>query len=245
MSPIRLFSPVSLQPNRLITLDAGQARYLVRALRLRRGDIITLFDGSGGEYTAEIVRAEKSGVDVQTGEFSDRSIESRLPIRLVQGISKGDRMDTAIQKATELGVVRISPVLSQYSVVKLDSNKAAKRRDHWQKIANSACEQCGRNSVPSVDDVTSLASWHEESIGAFTTRLILTPAATITLSEIPHPETGLTLLIGPEGGFSNEEQEYATENGIQPVSLGPRILRTETAASAAISAAQTLWGDFA
>lgn len=245
MSPVRLFSPLPLQPHNLITLDAGQARYLMRALRLRLGDSITLFDGSGGEYVAEIVRVGKNDVDLQTGEYSDRSIESALRIRLVQGISKGDRMDTVVQKATELGVARISPVLSQYSAVRLDDSKAAKRREHWQKIAQSACEQCGRNSVPDIDDVRPLSSWpandHEDASSNF----ILLPGAARPLSSSPHPGSELTLLIGPEGGFSSEEQTFALANGFSAVSLGPRILRTETAATTAISAAQTLWGDFA
>jgi 16S rRNA (uracil1498-N3)-methyltransferase len=245
MSPIRLFSPAPLQPHHLITLDAGQARYLMRALRLRLGDTITLFDGSGGEYAAEIVRAEQSSVDVQTGAFLDCSTESTLHIRLVQGISKGDRMDTVVRQATELGASRISPVLSQYSVVRLDDKKAAKRRDHWQKIAQSACEQCCRNNVPDVNEVRTLNAWHDENSGGTETRLILIPDATTTLSSISRPESGVSLLVGPEGGFSGLELERAIEGGFTPISLGPRILRTETAATAAISVAQTLWGDFA
>jgi 16S rRNA (uracil1498-N3)-methyltransferase len=245
MSPIRLFSPLSLQPQQRITLDAAQTRYLKRALRLRLGDAITLFDGSGGEYPAKIVRMDKSDVDVQTGEVSNRSTESTLRVRLVQGISKGERMDTVVQKATELGVTRVSPVLSQYSVIKLDDNKAAKRRDHWQKVAQSACEQCGRNVVPGIDKVKPLISWHAENNSGPETRLILVPDAATKFSATPHPESDLTLLIGPEGGFSNEEQKHALENGFRPISLGPRILRTETAATAAIAVAQALWGDFA
>jgi 16S rRNA (uracil1498-N3)-methyltransferase len=245
MSPIRLFSPAPLQPHHLITLDAGQARYLMRALRLRLGNTITLFDGSGGEYAAEIVRAEKGGVDVQTGALLDCSTESTLHIRLVQGISKGDRMDTVVRQATELGASRISPVLSQYSVVRLDDRKAAKRRDHWQKITQSACEQCGRNIVPGVDEVSTLSAWHDENSGDTETRLILIPDAKTTLSSISRPESGVSLLVGPEGGFSGLELERAIDGGFTPVSLGPRILRTETAATAAISVVQTLWGDFA
>jgi 16S rRNA (uracil1498-N3)-methyltransferase len=245
MSPTRLYSPVPLQPHSQLTLDGSQARYVSRALRLRPGDTLTLFDGSGGEYDAKITRIEKSSVDVETGTFLDRSGESNLAIRLVQGISKGDRMDTVVQKATELGVQRISPVLSEYSVVRLDDEKAAKRRDHWQKIAQSACEQCGRNVVPSIDEVISISAWFEKSHSAFSTQLVLTPNAPTTLSSVSHSEAELTLLIGPEGGFSNTEQERAISTGFEPVSLGPRILRTETAAIAAIATVQTLWGDFA
>ena len=244
MSPTRLYSPVPLQPHSQLTLDSGQARYLTRALRLRLGDTLTLFDGSGGEYDAKIVRVGKNDVDVETGAFLDRSAESNLAIRLVQGISKGDRMDTVVQKATELGVQRITPILSEYSVVRLDDGKAAKRRDHWQKIAQSACEQCGRNVVPIIDEVISMNTWYEKSHSGFSTRVILAPDAPATLSSVSRPRTELTLLIGPEGGFSSTEQERAISTGFEPVSMGPRILRTETAAIAAIATAQALWGDF-
>ena len=245
MSPTRLYSPAPLRPHSQLTLDSGQTRYLTRALRLRPGDTLTLFDGSGGEYGAKIVRVGKNGVDVETSAFLDRSAESKLAVRLVQGISKGDRMDTVVQKATELGVHRISPVLSEYSVVRLDDEKAAKRRNHWQKIAQSACEQCGRNVVPIIDEVMSINAWHEKSRSDFSTQLVLTPNAPTTLSSVSQPVTELTMLVGPEGGFSNTEQERAINTGFEAVSLGQRILRTETAAIAAISAVQTLWGDFA
>ena len=245
MSPTRLYSPIPLQPHSQLTLDSGQARYLTRALRLRLGDTLTLFDGSGGEYDAKIVRVGKNDVDVETGAFLDRSAESNLAIRLVQGISKGDRMDTVVQKATELGVQRITPILSEYSVVRLDDGKASKRRDHWQKIAQSACEQCGRNVVPIIDEVISMNTWYDKSQSGFSTRVVLAPDAPATLSSVASPGTELTLLIGPEGGFSSTEQERAISTGFEPVSLGPRILRTETAAIAAIATAQALWGDFA
>ena len=244
MSPTRLFSPVRLQAHSRQTLDSGQARYLARVLRLRLGDSLILFDGTGGEFSAEIVLVEKNRVDVETGSLAECSTESELSIQLVQGISKGDRMDTVIQKATELGVQKVSPVLSDYSVVKLDQNKAAKRRDHWQKIAQSACEQCGRNVVPHIDSVISLNAWHDQNDNDSTTRLMLAPDATTTLASVSNPKKEATLLIGPEGGFSNAEEERAASTGIQLVSLGPRILRTETAAIAAISVVQTLWGDF-
>ena len=244
MSPTRLFSPVPLGPNSRFKLDSSQSRYLARALRLRPGDSLTVFDGSGGEYSAKIVLMDKSSVDVETVDFLDNSTESPLTVCLVQCISKGDRMDTVVQKATEIGVQRISPVLSDYSVVKLDSRKAAKRREHWQKIAQSACEQCGRNIVPQIDDVTSLTTWHEKNHSDSACRLAFLPGAVTSLSSISPPESGMTLLIGPEGGLSEAEQEHAIGTDFNPVTLGPRILRTETAAIAAIAAVQTLWGDF-
>jgi 16S rRNA (uracil1498-N3)-methyltransferase len=245
MSSPRLFSPVPLQPHCRITLGNGQARYLARALRLRPGDALTLFDGSGGEYRAEVLRVGKNAVEIETGVFSGRSSETGLPIRLVQGISKGGRMDTVVQKATELGVQRISPVQSEYSVLRLDGEKAARRRDHWQRIASSACEQCGRNVVPPIDEVIPINTWHEMNHSEPATRLMLVPGAAVTLASVPRPGSGLSLLVGPEGGFSDAEQKQAALGGFVPVSLGPRILRTETAAIAAITAMQTLWGDFA
>jgi 16S rRNA (uracil1498-N3)-methyltransferase len=243
MSPPRLFSPIPLQPHCRFTLGNGQARYLARALRLRPGDTLTLFDGAGGEYGAEILQVGKITVEIETGAFTEHGLESGLPIRLVQGISKGSRMDTVVQKATELGVQRISPVLSEYSVLRLDGEKAAKRREHWQKIASSACEQCGRNVVPPIDAVMPITSWHEMSSGEPATRLVLVPGASATLASVSRPRSGISLLIGPEGGFSDAEQKQAAISGYIPVSLGPRILRTETAAIAAITAVQTLWGD--
>lgn len=244
MSPTRLFSPSPLRPNSRFKLDSSQSRYLMRALRLRSGDQLVVFDGSGGEYNASVVLANKDGVEIATTELQDHSAESSLSVWLVQGISKGDRMDTVVQKATELGVRRVSPVSSDFSIVKLDPKKAAKRRDHWQKIAQSACEQCGRNTLPRIDDVVSLSAWHETHRNPSANQFILSPGAAATLSSFSRPMSAITLLIGPEGGFSGTEQERAIGAGFEPVGLGPRVLRTETAAIAAISAAQTLWGDF-
>jgi 16S rRNA (uracil1498-N3)-methyltransferase len=244
MSPTRLFSPVPLQPKSVFTMDSGQARYLTRALRLRPGDSLTLFDGTGGEYPAKILTAGKSAVEVETGDLAESSTESNLSLRLLQGISKGDRFDTVVQKTTELGVQRISPVQSDYSVVKLDKAKAAKRGEHWQKIAQSACEQCGRNVVPRIDALVLMNEWFEQNEEDNTTRLILMPNASTSLSALTRPAGAVTLLIGPEGGFSDVEQEHALASGFVAVAIGPRVLRTETAAIAAITIVQTLWGDF-
>jgi 16S rRNA (uracil1498-N3)-methyltransferase len=244
MSKTRLFSPAPLRPECQYTLDAGQTRYLTRALRLRAGEKLTVFDGSGGEYLAIIVQIDKSSVDIQTGPLLNSSTESPLQLQLLQGLSKGDRMDTVVQKATELGVQRISPLLTDHSVVKLDAARATRRRKHWQKIAQSACEQCGRNIVPAIDEVIALNNWFDRNRDDTGTRLILCPEARTPLSSVERPNAGLTLLIGPEGGFSREEYECAAAAGFSAVSLGPRVLRSETATIAAISAAQILWGDY-
>lgn len=258
---MRLFSPVPLRSAKTITLNNEQSRYLTRALRLRVGDTLSLFDGSGGEYVATIVKIGKNGVDVDIGDFLDRCLESPLSIRLVQGISRGDRFDTVVQKATELGVQQISPVICDRSVTKLDSTRAIKRRQHWQSIAQSACEQCGRNRVTIIDDVLTLNQWHDKNSHRDedaasridsrevrrehqSSRLILCPTAPTSIFNIPHPGSDITLLIGPEGGFSHLEYEHAATMGFTATSMGPRILRTETAALATIAAVQAFWGDF-
>jgi 16S rRNA (uracil1498-N3)-methyltransferase len=244
MSTSRLFSPLQLRANTELSLGSEQARYVGRVLRLRSGDALTVFDGSGGEYPATIGTITKQELNLSVGEHISRSAESPLRIRLVQGISRGERMDIVVQKATELGVQRISPVLTDFSVVKLEPDRAAKRRDHWQKIAQSACEQCRRNIVPAIDAPQSLLEWFGDNTGSDKPQLILRADARDSMPAIDMPGSDLTILIGPEGGFSEAEYERATVAGLKAVRLGPRIMRTETAALAAISIAQATWGDY-
>lgn len=244
MSLPRLFSTVSLQPDTDIVLGDGEARYVGRVLRLRPGNELRLFDGSGGEYTATLNQVSKQTVRLTVGEYHERDTESPLRIRLVQGVSKGERMDLVVQKATELGVARISPVLTDFSVVKLDAERAEKRRDHWQKVARSACEQCQRNIVPVIDTPRSMLDWFGDNAAADEPRLILKPDADVAMPKIELPGNDVTILIGPEGGFSDAEYARASAAGLLPVRLGPRVMRTETAAIAALSAAQAAWGDF-
>jgi 16S rRNA (uracil1498-N3)-methyltransferase len=168
-----------------------------------------------------------------------------LKIHLVQGISRGERMDFVIQKATELGVKRISPVFTEYGVVKLDEKRAQTRRDHWQSVATSACEQSGRVRPPLVDAPIALNAWFGAGAKESGTDLILQPGAPTPLASIEAPVTKVCLLVGPEGGFSNSEYDDARVAGFTAVSLGPRVLRTETAALAAIAVAQSVWGDLA
>ena len=244
MSTSRLFSPIQLRANAELSFGSEQARYVGRVLRLRSGDALTVFDGSGGEYPATIGTVTKQELSLSIGEHVTRSTESPLKIRLVQGISRGERMDIVVQKATELGVHRISPVLTDFSVVKLEPDRAAKRREHWQKVAQSACEQCRRNIVPAIDAPQSLLDWFGDNAGSDDLQLILRADAVETLPAIDVPGSELTILIGPEGGFSEAEYERATVAGLRAVRLGPRILRTETAALAALSIAQATWGDY-
>ena len=226
-----------------LLLEGDRARYLGRVLRLAVGDEIAVFNGEGGEWAATISAMTKSTATLQLGEAHEAGAESPLKIHLVQGISRGERMDFVVQKATELGVKRITPVLTEYGVVKLDSARAEKRRDHWQHIAASACEQSGRTRLPLIDVPVPLKDWFGNKPTQVDAQLILTPGAKSSLAGIAAPETKVCVLIGPEGGFSHTEYEDAALAGFTAVSLGPRVLRTETAAVAALTVMQSQWGD--
>ena len=243
MALTRLFVRSALRAGQDLTLDGEQANYLGRALRLRVGDSLTVFSAESGEFAATLTSIRKSSAGIAIGEAVPTATESPLKLHLVQGVSRGERMDFVVQKATELGVKRISPVLTEYGVVKLDGARAAKRRDHWQKIAESACEQSGRTRPPLIDDVLPLKSWFGAKTKEADVDLILKPGASTAMASLKAPQTKVCLLIGPEGGFSDNEYEDAEVAGFTPVALGPRILRTETAAIAAVSIAESLWGD--
>jgi 16S rRNA (uracil1498-N3)-methyltransferase len=226
-----------------LRLGEEAARYLGRVLRLRTGDTVHVFNGDDGEWSATIEKFGKGRVVLLLHDAIENTAEPNLKIHLVQGISRGERMDFVVQKATELGVARISPVLTDYGVVKLDSKRAEKRRLHWQGVAASACEQSGRIRPPLVDTPMPLNDWHGAGHAGDATRLVLRPGAARSLGTVETPDTGLCLLVGPEGGFSEREYDDAAFSGFDAVTLGPRILRTETAAVAAIAIAQALWGD--
>ena len=238
----RLFVSEALGNGAELELAGETARYLGRVLRARVGDSVAVFNGDDGEFSAEILKITKGTVRLAIRAPIDNHAESPLKVHLVQGISRGERMDFVLQKATELGVKRITPVLTDYGVVKLDAKRAGKRREHWQRIAESACEQCGRVRPPLIDAPLALNRWfgeqHEES-----TQLVLQPGAPTRLADVDAPATKVCLLIGPEGGFSEKEYADARAAGFDVVSLGPRVLRTETAAIAALTIAQSLWGD--
>jgi 16S rRNA (uracil1498-N3)-methyltransferase len=226
-----------------ISVDGDKARYLGKVLRLKAGDHISVFNGNDGEHSATLTRSGKNRVTIAIGAPVPTTTESPLRIHLVQGISRGERMDIVVQKATELGVKRITPVLTEYGVVKLAADRRAKRHEHWQKVAISACEQSGRVRPPLVEAPLTLKEWFGQRSGAADTDLILRPGACTPLASVAAPANKVCLLIGPEGGFSQTEYEDAGIAGFAPVSLGPRILRTETAAIAALSVAQATWGD--
>lgn len=243
MSTFRLFSPIAVRANANLSLRGEQARYVGRVLRMKPGDELTVFDGNGGEFPATIDVVTKQELKLVIGAHVARNAESPLRITLVQGISRGERMDFVVQKATELGVRRITPVLTEYGVVKLAGERAQKRRDHWQGVAASACEQSGRTRPPRIDPPVSLNQWFGDKPADADVDLILHPGAATPLSRVGPPTTGACLLIGPEGGFSESEYADAKIAGFNAVSLGPRILRTETAAAAALAVMQSNWGD--
>lgn len=224
-------------------LQGDRARYLSRVLRLRVGDEITVFDGTGPEWSATIADMTRSTATLVLGERLESAAESPLDAHLVQGVSRGERMDYVVQKATELGVKRITPVLTEYGVVRLDEQRAAKRRSHWEGVAASACEQSGRTRLPLIDAPMALKDWFGARAAGADVELILAPGAATPLAAISAPRTTVCFLVGPEGGFSQIEYEDAEVVGFRPVSLGPRILRTETAAVAALAIMQASWGD--
>ena len=240
---MRLFVSGALINGAEIELDGDRARYLGKVMRARVGDDVSVFNGDGPEWPAQIVAIAKNRVTLQLGDSAVTGTESPLKVHLVQGISRGERMDFVVQKATELGVKRISPVLTEYGVVKLNAERAEKRREHWQKIAASACEQSGRTRLPLIDAPIGLKSWFGNKPEKVDAELILAPGAATPLASIAAPQTKACILIGPEGGFSDNEYDDANAAGFTAVSLGPRILRTETAAPAALAVMQSLWGD--
>jgi 16S rRNA (uracil1498-N3)-methyltransferase len=227
----------------VFTLPPEQAHHIMHVLRLTAGETVTLFDGRGTEYDATLERVARSGISVKVGEARRVSRESPIAVTLAQGISSGERMDYTIQKAVELGVFEIQPIAAERSVVRLATERAVRRVAHWQAIAAAACEQCGRNVVPRVLPVESLSRWLA-SLPSDALRLTLSPDAAVTLRGVPEVPARVLLLVGPEGGLSPAERLDAQNAGFVATRLGPRVLRTETAAVAALAAMQALWGDF-
>lgn len=238
----RLFISQPLEAGQNVEIDGDRAHYLSRVLRMKTGSKLVLFTGDGHDYPAVVSAARKTRVVLRVGEAVRNDRESPLMVQLVQGISRGERMDFAVQKATELGVHRILPVFTKFSVVKLDTDRAARRVQHWQKIAQGACEQSGRNRVPLIEAPIALNDYFGNESAA-DCRIALVPGATTALHELAHTPQTVDLLVGPEGGLSENEAADAANAGFLAVSLGPRILRSETAALTALALAQSKWGD--
>jgi 16S rRNA (uracil1498-N3)-methyltransferase len=241
ISATRLYCGLHLSPGAEIALPESAARHALAVLRLQVGDVLTLFNGDGGEYLASLVAVNKQEARVRVAEYRAVERESPLAITLALGISAGERMDYSLQKAAELGVTAIAPLATERSVVKLAGERADKRLQHWQNVVIAACEQCGRNRVPAVAPVQTLFAYLA-GVDKSARLLMLSPDAAAPLKTVP-PCAAAVLLVGAEGGFSQAEREAAQASGFEAVSLGPRILRTETAPVAALAALQTLWGD--
>lgn len=238
----RVHVPAALAGDAEIWLPESAARHVARVLRLRPGAPLVLFDGSGSEVRSEVTAIEGDRVRVRLGERTKGLGESPLEITLVQGISRGERMDWTLQKATELGVRRVVPVISSRTVVRLDEPQAAKKLRHWQAIVAAACEQCGRSTLPEVRPPLELGRYLAGSPRAGR-RLILSPSGPASLAGLTVSSPRIELLIGPEGGFEDSEIDEAMRAGFAAACLGPRVLRTETAGIAALAVLQALWGD--
>lgn len=237
----RIFCDIRLGPGAQFALADAAAQHVSRALRLKPGDELTLFDGRGGEYEATIQRIDKDRVDVKVGAWRDVEREATVTVGLVQGLPEADKMDWIIQKAVELGVAWIQPLVCDRSVVRLSGERAERRESHWKRVAVAACEQSGRNAVPEVRPTLPFQGW----IAAETpiARWMLVPGGAALAAHEP-PVRPVELLVGPEGGLSERELDLAASRGCEAVSLGPRVLRTETAPLAALAAIHALWGDF-
>ena len=242
----RIFSAEPLAGKTDVQLDEAASRHLVKVLRLGPGRPLILFDGEGGEYAAELLEAGKKAL-ARIGEHTAEDYQSPLAITLAIGISRGDRFDWVIQKATELGVADIQPLFTERCEVKLSGDRLQKKLGQWQQIAISACEQSARNRVPQIREPVKLAQLLDRAESQETLKLVLHHRTEKTLAQLEQqsgrPQSAL-LLVGPEGGLSAEEIEQAMKQGFHPLRLGPRVLRTETAPVAALSVLQYQWGDF-
>jgi 16S rRNA (uracil1498-N3)-methyltransferase len=238
----RIHVPGPLSADGVVELPPAAARHVARVLRLQAGDALALFDGLGTEHEARIERASTRAVQVRVGARIPGVAEPRLQIELAQGVSRGERMDLVVQKCVELGVTAIQPLATARSVVRLDARRAQARVAHWRGVAIAACEQCGRSMVPQVRPVMSLDDWLARRDPAHY-GLVLDPTAGQPMPGLAPPPGSLSIVVGPEGGLEDRELKIAGRAGLVPVRLGPRVLRTETAAIACIAVAQALWGD--
>ena len=241
MRQSRIYTPQTLRCADSIELEGPASHYLSRVLRMSEGDTVIVFNGDGFDYPGEICGVQRQRVQVSLGKGRPVENESSLKITLVQAISRGERMDYSLQKATELGVFCIQPVTSRRVEVRLDEKRRSKRLSHWQGVVISACEQSGRAVVPEVKTPISLDAWVATADGS--PRLVLDPDAVPRLSAFTVNKGAVSLLVGSEGGFSVEELQKMYAKGVFGVSLGPRILRTESAGPAAIAILQAGIGD--
>jgi 16S rRNA (uracil1498-N3)-methyltransferase len=236
----RIFSEQTLSAGLELALESGPSQHLARVLRMGQGDELQLFDGSGLEYRARIVVADKRQVTVALQDALQGLAESPLRIHLGIGISRGERMDLVVQKATELGVATISPLYTERTEVRLRGEREARKQQHWRQVVVSACEQCGRSIIPTVYEPAALAQWLASAGGE--RKLVLHHRASAAPAGAQVPAS-VNLLVGPEGGLSDAEIAAAESAGFESLALGPRVLRTETAPLAALAILQARWGD--
>jgi 16S rRNA (uracil1498-N3)-methyltransferase len=237
---------IAAQHSTQIELDARLAHHAFRVLRLRRGDAVTLFDGTGGEWEASVHSLDAKRMTVVVGGHAPVERESPLRTCIVQALSSGERMTFTLEKCVELGATRFQPVESERSVVRLKDERAQRRQQHWQQVVIAACEQCGRNTVPIVAESLALVRW----LATLPTKvrgIVLSPDGAQPLARIGNSaglDEELLIAVGPEGGFTDIELDLLERRGFVRVNLGPRTLRTETAAAAALAALQACFGDF-
>ena len=239
----RIYTPQTLTPGAQLTIAGQSAHHVIHVLRLRAGAAVRIFDGNGNEHNATLIDIKRSEVILETGQSVTSIPESLLQVTLLQGITRNDRMDLILQKAVELGIQKFQPLWMQRSQSRLKNDRLEKRINHWQGIITSACEQCGRATMPELEPPAGFAEWLDTTKHSGIC-LMLQPDSETSLCNIEKPGRNIHILVGPEGGLSRDEQTLARNAGFKGIRLGPRILRTETAALAALAGMQTLWGDF-
>jgi 16S rRNA (uracil1498-N3)-methyltransferase len=240
----RIYVPGALVAGEEIALPAQAGEHLTRVLRLQADAPFTLFNGAGGEYSASLTTGAGKRVLARVLRHDPTERESPLDVTLLQGVARGERMDLIVQKATELGVTRIVPVLAERSVVKLDAKQRVRKREHWQAIAVAACEQCGRNRVPELAEPAPVGDT-VQTLRADALRCLLAAHGEVSLAAAARDERrAVVLLIGPEGGLTDNERKFAHANGFIACRMGPRVMRTESAGLAALAILQTVAGDF-
>jgi len=240
----RIYTDQPLYPDREVLLPEQAGEHVARVLRLERGHPLILFNGDGREYDASLATLAKRAVTATVTCARDADRETPLQLTLAQGIARGEKMDWILQKATELGVTRIVPIVTERTEIKLDEERAERRLAHWSSVIAGACEQSGRNRLPEIELPQRLDRWLGALGDAPALRLALLPNGDSTLRKLPQMDNGALLVVGPEGGLSDTDTSMLTQSGFVGLRLGPRILRTETAGIAALAALQALYGDF-
>lgn len=241
MRNTRVYLDTELIPGDRVLLDRETSHYLLNVLKIRNRQTIHVFNGSGGYYESELIIQDKKTLSIQPQRFVDDNRESPLKLTLIQALAKGQKMDFIIQKSVEVGVNRIVPVITEFSNVKIEPDRLENKLKHWRKIVISACEQCGRNILPEISRPMLLGDWLGRD--DISTRLLLLPGEGHSINELEMKDKDISLICGPEGGLSVSEIDSCIDTGYQALSLGPRILRTETAAVAGLIICQSYWGD--